>query len=278
MSILDRVVVAAPCPVSWDSMEGDERVRHCAICVRSVYNISDMSDQDAERFFEENGTTQCVRFFRRSDGKLMTDNCPVGLRAIRNRIRLIVGVAASFLATFVSILPNARAQEPTKQTVPSPKRPRPASWLEQLPLVKPSQNFSEAAGGIRAMPPPDSPANQSKPPKQVLIGPDECPGNPKPEIRYEMGRMKAPVKKDDNSLQGDTRAFDLYQKAKSSETAGNLLLAQTQYLSAIEIMKMQPHSDPLFMASMVSDLNGVRSKLGFPPLDGKTLRPAKAEK
>lgn len=36
--ILNRVYIAAPCSVPWDSMEGDERIRHCQQCKLNVYN------------------------------------------------------------------------------------------------------------------------------------------------------------------------------------------------------------------------------------------------
>lgn len=103
MSYLDRIVISAPCPVSWESMEGNERVRHCTGCARSVYNLSDMSTQEAEAFLEENGTSQCVKLFRRQDGKITTDNCPLGLRAIRNKARNVYRFVAGFLAQLFAI-------------------------------------------------------------------------------------------------------------------------------------------------------------------------------
>lgn len=105
---LNHVVIAAPCPVSWESMEGDDRVRHCGGCCRDVYNISDMSSKEAERFLEENGSTQCMRLYRRPDGTVMTDNCPRALRAIRNKCRLMLRCLSGLAASFFAFMPFSR--------------------------------------------------------------------------------------------------------------------------------------------------------------------------
>ena len=94
MSFLDKAMIVAPCSVSWDTMEGDERVRHCSGCSKNVYNLSDMNAGEAEIFLGQNGERPCLRFYRRPDGKIMTDNCPRALRALRNRMRKVVAIAA----------------------------------------------------------------------------------------------------------------------------------------------------------------------------------------
>jgi hypothetical protein len=89
---LDLIQVASPCPASWDAMQGDERVRHCDQCRLNVYNLSEMTRTEAERLLAEREGRTCVRFFRRHDGTVLTRDCPVGLRAMRQR--LMRGVAA----------------------------------------------------------------------------------------------------------------------------------------------------------------------------------------
>lgn len=100
-SILDTVQIAAPCTVGWDSMEGEgERVRFCGQCKFNVYNISDMSKKDAEAFLQAKigNERTCLRLYRRADGTILTDDCPVGLRKIRDRARRAWRFVASFLA------------------------------------------------------------------------------------------------------------------------------------------------------------------------------------
>lgn len=100
--LLDNLVIAAPCSVSWESMTGDDRARACSQCSRNVYNLSSMTRKEAEAFLAEHGISQCVTFYRRQDGTIMTDDCPVGLRKLRDQCRLaakMVAAAITFLMT-----------------------------------------------------------------------------------------------------------------------------------------------------------------------------------
>jgi hypothetical protein len=40
LSLLDRIEIASPCTVEWDSMTGDDRSRFCGQCKLNVYNIA----------------------------------------------------------------------------------------------------------------------------------------------------------------------------------------------------------------------------------------------
>ena len=99
---LDNIGVAAPCSAEWAKMSGDERVRHCALCRKNVYNLSDMTRSEAEALIRLKEGKVCVRFFQRADGTILTSNCSVGLRAIQKRLRWIGGGVAALLALFVS--------------------------------------------------------------------------------------------------------------------------------------------------------------------------------
>jgi TonB family protein len=106
-SPLSRVKVAAPCPAEWRFMYGDDRVRFCGQCSLNVYNLSAMTGQEAEDLIRRTEGRLCVRFYRRKDGTIVTQNCPVGLRAIRDKLTRsrnhIVAAVLSFFA-YVGIL------------------------------------------------------------------------------------------------------------------------------------------------------------------------------
>src|SRR4029453_8346457 len=103
---LDLVQVASPGPVSWDDMTGDESVganrrRFCKHCNLHVYNLADMPRAEAEAFVNQAEGRTCIRLFRRADGTVLTRDCPVGLRAIRQRlVRAVAALAGLFLALF----------------------------------------------------------------------------------------------------------------------------------------------------------------------------------
>ena len=142
-TFLESVFIAAPCNVSWDVMKGTETVRNCTDCSRKVFNLSDMTRSEAEEFLRVNGASQCVSFYRRKDGTIMTDDCPIGLRKVRNAARRMRNVAAVMLGTLVSTVAafaqaadfseNVEVQETTTQINRSLwRKPLPAGVLHQL--------------------------------------------------------------------------------------------------------------------------------------------------
>src|SRR6185369_11666555 len=85
-SQIDRLRIATPCPIGWDEMTGDNRVRFCDHCQLNVYNIVEMSRSEAEKLIASTEGRLCARLFRRADGTVLTKDCPVGLRALRRRV------------------------------------------------------------------------------------------------------------------------------------------------------------------------------------------------
>ena len=69
---LDNVRIASPCGANWNEMRGDERKRHCAMCRLNVYNLSDMTQAEAENFLINAEGRVCLRVFRRTDGTVIT--------------------------------------------------------------------------------------------------------------------------------------------------------------------------------------------------------------
>lgn len=104
-NILDNIEIASPCTVSWNNMEGNSTVRNCAQCKLSVYNISEMSKKEGEKLIQENEGRLCIRLYRRFDGTLITNDCPVGLRKIKQSLDFIVRAAAALLSVFLSFTP-----------------------------------------------------------------------------------------------------------------------------------------------------------------------------
>jgi hypothetical protein len=99
-SPLEGVRVAAPCPADWEKMVGDERMRYCGQCSLHVYNLSGMTKREAESLVSNAEGRLCVRYYRRADGSILTRNCPVGLRAVKQRVSRIAGAMLSAVLGF----------------------------------------------------------------------------------------------------------------------------------------------------------------------------------
>jgi hypothetical protein len=101
-SPLKNVTVATPCPADWDGMIGSERVKFCGQCELNVYNLSAMSTREAESLIAGAEGRLCVRFYRRKDGSIITQDCPVGLRALKRRASRIKRAVASSVLGFLA--------------------------------------------------------------------------------------------------------------------------------------------------------------------------------
>jgi len=106
LPMLDALQLATPCNVSWDSMDGDERVRFCDQCSKSVYNLFFFSRAEAEALLRTKGEL-CVRMFRRADGAVITGDCPAPPRKKRSRKLLVLGAAATAAAVAVAATGSA---------------------------------------------------------------------------------------------------------------------------------------------------------------------------
>jgi hypothetical protein len=98
LPLLENVSIAAPCKASWDEMVGDEHVRFCGQCEKNVYNLSSLARDEAEALLAAKEGTICVRLFRRTDGTVLTADCPVGVRRRRRRRAAFGAVGAGLLA------------------------------------------------------------------------------------------------------------------------------------------------------------------------------------
>ena len=110
--ILRGVRVASPCPASWDNMDGDERVRLCFLCSLKVYNLSEMTSEDAARLVSEREGRLCVRYYQRRDGTVLTRDCPVGIRAVRKRLANAVACAFVLLTGGLAYASNLGRRDP----------------------------------------------------------------------------------------------------------------------------------------------------------------------
>ena len=86
--------VASPCPAEWSKMTGTDRVRHCGECNLNVYNFAAMTQEEIDDLAAREEHL-CARIYRRVDGTMLTEDCPVGLRArVVRRVSRMAGMAA----------------------------------------------------------------------------------------------------------------------------------------------------------------------------------------
>lgn len=109
---LKSLRIAAPCPVGWERMAGDNRVRFCSECNLHVYNIAELTRKEATDLITATEGRLCGRIYRRSDGTVITKDCPIGLGAIRRRMARVSG---AIFAGVVALSSAVFGQKPTQQ-------------------------------------------------------------------------------------------------------------------------------------------------------------------
>jgi hypothetical protein len=174
---LDDLEIASPCSMNWDAMVGDGRVRHCGSCEKNVYNLSAMTKDEALNLVRELEGKMCVRLYRRTDGTVIHEDCPVGVAAMLKRAKqrtwkmaaaafaLVaggLGFAGSRPATPVvmgATLPvRATMGEAPMMGAPMPPEPLMGDIAPPVHETMGKVAMPEAAqGGLRAVPPPQRP-------------------------------------------------------------------------------------------------------------------------
>jgi hypothetical protein len=117
-------------------MAGNDRVRYCGQCQLNVYNLSGMAQREAERLITQAEGRVCVRFYRRADGTVLTEDCPVGLRAVRRRAaRWATAAFASILSFFSGVgLTTAWRQHEDRRAEEELRMMRMMGAIEPLPV------------------------------------------------------------------------------------------------------------------------------------------------
>jgi hypothetical protein len=92
-------------------MSGNDEARFCDQCQLHVYDVSQMTRPQAEALMARTEGRICARLYRRTDGTILTKDCPVGLRAFRRRIARVAGAA---FTAILSLSANAMGQTLTR--------------------------------------------------------------------------------------------------------------------------------------------------------------------
>jgi hypothetical protein len=125
---LDKYKFASLCPSKWEDLSGTDRYRLCKQCHLFVYDFQKLDLTAAQRLvFQREGLTN-PSFYKREDGRFLTQDCPVGIQRRQKRITAIAAVVvlAAGILGLMLLVPPAKPPVVTS-TAPAPVgRPRPA--------------------------------------------------------------------------------------------------------------------------------------------------------
>jgi hypothetical protein len=144
--VLENLRIATPCQADWNEMKGDDTVRFCGRCEKNVYNLSAMTREAGEALVREKEGRMCVRLYQRSDGTVLTNDCPVGVR--RERLRARIWARVSGMATSAALLVGLWSGRARADLAIDGKKP-----TAQQPTTPPQPPHPPMMGGIAAPPP-----------------------------------------------------------------------------------------------------------------------------
>jgi hypothetical protein len=122
-SIINDLKIASPCPMLWNNMERtpEEAIRFCGECRKNVYDVSLMNANEVSLLLQKssiNGGSACMQLYRRADGTVITDDCPVGLKRVRDMWRRLKSAVAG-LALVLTALPGMAQTRQTTSPEPT---------------------------------------------------------------------------------------------------------------------------------------------------------------
>lgn len=166
---LDDIRIASPCNADWDRMapvdsEEGARARFCGSCEKNVYDLSSMTRPAALALIERHEGHCCVRFYKRTDGTVLTEDCPVGFQAAlrRAQLRTVAGIAscAGAIASVVAfLLGTANPLSRALGTFEEAHRPIAGGMMVQSPPAPEPEVLEAVQGGVteESLAPPPRP-------------------------------------------------------------------------------------------------------------------------
>jgi hypothetical protein len=131
LTILDEISIASPCEADWAEIAGDHRVRFCSTCSKHVYNIMAMTAEEASTLILESEGKLCARIYRRSDGTVLTADCPVGRGRVSKRRRLRRELALGLVVPGLMVTGVAAMGFGSRRADPFPSGPG-VTWDDRI--------------------------------------------------------------------------------------------------------------------------------------------------
>jgi hypothetical protein len=133
--------VAAPCPLRWEDLAGNDRIRFCGQCQQNVYNVASLTAEEVRTMVQEREGRVCVRLQRRADGTVITRDCWYVVRRARQRLVAagagLVVAAAGFWGSVAFLGRLLGARRTPVAACPPPLPPR--ASLPELPDLEASE-------------------------------------------------------------------------------------------------------------------------------------------
>jgi outer membrane protein OmpA-like peptidoglycan-associated protein len=142
LTLVDSLTIAAPCHERWDAMDGTARVRRCASCERSVWDVASLRAAEVVGLAALHGGSLCLRLTHRPDGTVVT----------RDRRHAPPRAAALFVASALALLPTEAVAQDAGAGAPAVAQPVTASDRDRDGTPDATDHCPDQPGALNADP------------------------------------------------------------------------------------------------------------------------------
>lgn len=147
--------ISSPCPISWEKLRGNDRVRFCEKCKLNVFNLAILSEREAQDLVERTERKLCVRLYDRGDQTATAEDCRLGRARKRMKVAVTIAALLVFSAVFRAI---GHQGIPDRNTLP-PIVKKIVNWIDPEPqyvMGVPAPPPVPSALGTKATPVPST--------------------------------------------------------------------------------------------------------------------------
>ena len=122
--LLNQIYIEKPCTANWDAMTAiqGEQVKHCAHCQKNVYNLSAMTEQDAENLLAQMPNL-CVRYSQNDEGQILTEEVLPPSRSPKMPSTWLFRFVASVAAIVTGLIARPASADTVQNAKTPPKKP-----------------------------------------------------------------------------------------------------------------------------------------------------------
>jgi hypothetical protein len=123
--LLNQIGVRTACPMDWNRMHGDDRIRYCDSCGKQVHDLAAMSAAEVSALSGNRTGATCVRLSRHPDGTLVTLDCPIQVLPAPRRWQFNIRTFMAVIAAFAALFGLGRLLASSQPPWPRPPAPPP---------------------------------------------------------------------------------------------------------------------------------------------------------
>jgi hypothetical protein len=116
---IEQYRMATPCSSRWKETPDGTRLQACSQCQLYIYDFAKLDMSEVEELVLKREGTAPKNYYRRQDGKFLTQDCPIGVAQKQKNI-VLIALAALFVVGAIGLALTLPQPKPSLTASPSP--------------------------------------------------------------------------------------------------------------------------------------------------------------